>query len=202
MAIRHPGAPPHQGEWSAYHGKQMSEAQFLSIDDAEETDLEYVDGTAVEKGMVDRNHRLLARELDGRLWLYCKENGGESGPEGRVRLPSGRYRKPDVAYWKPGIPSGNDSVPTLAVEVCSPGETMASQRDKCREYRTAGAEVVWLIDPISRSAEVFEGQADAEPLPADGTLTSEYLPGLEVSSAELFAILGQPDGAPRSRGKD
>jgi Uma2 family endonuclease len=190
MAIRQPAEQTiAAGEWSQYHGKAMTEAEFLALDDAEETDLEYVDGMAVEKGLVNRNHRLIAQGLDARLWLYQNEAGGEGGPEGRVRLPSGHYRKPDCAYWLPGVPSGDESVPTLAVEVRSPSESMASQRRKCREYREAGALVCWLIDPISRSVEVFEDGLDAEPLPADGELSSRHLPGFAVSLQDLFAPL-------------
>lgn len=109
-----------------------------------------------------------------------------------MRLPSGNYRKPDYAYWLPGVHDGDDSLPSLAVEVRPPGETMASQRRKCREYREAGVLVCWLIDPIARVVEVFEGDVDAEPLPADGVLRSEQIPGFEVGVRELFAALGAP----------
>src|SRR5690606_27678708 len=121
-----------------YHGQPMSEAEFLALDDAEETDLEDVDGVAREKGVVDRNHGCIVHEIEGRLRLYRREAGGAAGPERRVRLPNGRYRKPDSMYWLPGVPSENDSIPSLAIEVRSPDETMASQRRKCREYREAG----------------------------------------------------------------
>jgi Uma2 family endonuclease len=167
----------------------MTEADYLALDDAEETDLEYYDGAAWRKGFVDRNHGVLAGQLTFALELHCRGQGGEQGPERRVLLNDGRYQKPDAAYWLPGIPKGNDSLPTLAIEVRSPDETMASQRRKCRRYRESGIPVTWLIDPISRTAEVFEDDLDGEPVPAGGMLRSELIPGLEISLTELWAAL-------------
>jgi Uma2 family endonuclease len=167
----------------------MTEAEFIALDNAEETDLEYVDGVAVEKGVVDRNHGNIAGEIDGRFWLYRQTHGGEFGPERRVRLPSGQMRKPDTAYWLSGTPVGDDAIPTVAVEIRFPDDTMAAQRRKYREYREAGVLACWLIDPLSRTVEIFEDAADGKPLPVDGTLTSRYLPGFELGLADLFAVL-------------
>ena len=191
MAIRQPlRQEAAQGdEWTDYNGRPMSEAEFVALDDSCETDLEYYDGAAREKGVVDRNHGVLAGEFSGRFWLLAREAGGEHGPERRVRLPDGKYLKPDAAYWLPGIPAESDSLPTVAVEVRSPTETMASQRRKCRWYREAGVPVVWLVDPISRTVEVFEGDLDGEPLPAAGVLSSPLLPGFAVPLPELWAAL-------------
>jgi hypothetical protein len=69
MAIRQPRERVGTGEWSEYDGRVMPEAEFLALDDAEETDLEYVDGVAVERGGGERDHCVLAGEIGGRLWL-------------------------------------------------------------------------------------------------------------------------------------
>jgi hypothetical protein len=45
----------------------MTEEAFLALDDAEETDLEYYDGAAWRKGLVDRNHRGRAGKLMAEL---------------------------------------------------------------------------------------------------------------------------------------
>ena len=96
-------------------------------------------------------------------------------------------------YWAPGKPRGDSDAaelpPSLAVEVRWPGESMNSQRDRCRFYREHGVDVCWLIDPRSRVAERFEGDFDAEPVPADGALTSAHLPGFALPLSELFAAL-------------
>jgi Uma2 family endonuclease len=191
MAIRQPHRrrQRYDDDWSEFHGRSMTEDEFRALDDADETDLEYYDGAAWRKGLVDRSHRALAGKLAYYFQLLVNASGGAQGPEGRVRLPGGRDLKPDAAYWLPGVPSGNDSLPTIAVEIRSPDQSMASQRRKCRMYRDGGVPVVWLIDPISRTAEVFEGDADGEPVPVDGVLRSEGVPGLEIPIAELWAAL-------------
>jgi hypothetical protein len=42
--------------------------------------------------------------------------------------------------------------------------------------------VCWVVDPISRTVEVFEGDIDAEPMPPDGVLWPEVRPGFESPS--------------------
>jgi Uma2 family endonuclease len=66
-------------------------------------------------------------------------------------------------------------------------ETMASQRAKCRWFRAHGVDVCWLIDPASRTVEVFEGNRDG--VRADGVLESAFLPGLRIPLDELFSGL-------------
>jgi Uma2 family endonuclease len=192
MAIRQPlpRAPiPDDDDWSMYDGVEMTDEEFLALDDRYETDLELIDGVAREKGVVNRNHRSITWRLAAAFWDYAQGHGGEAGPEGRVRLRNGRFVKPDMAYWLPGIPSGNDSLPTVATEVRSPGQTIASQRRKCRTYREAGVPIAWFIDPLRRVVEVFEGDLDAEPLPPEGVLRSDLLPGFELPVADLWTLL-------------
>jgi Uma2 family endonuclease len=66
---------------------------------------------------------------------------------------------------------------------------MNELRAKCRSFRAAGVDACWIIDPEDRRAYVFEGDRDAEELPADGILESAYLPGFRLSLADLFAVL-------------
>jgi Uma2 family endonuclease len=55
--------------------------------------------------------------------------------------------------------------------------------------RANGVDVCWLIDPETRSVEVFEGAKDGETLEADGTLASASLPGFTLPLRDLFAVL-------------
>ncbi len=190
MAIRKPTPTKEiKGEWSHLDGVAMSVEEFLHIDDTEESDLEYFDGVAWEKGVVDRRHGNLVGDLAYHFGGYKRTHGGEYGPERRVRLSPRRYFKADLAYYAAGSEMGNEVLPTVAVEVRSPDETMAAQRRKCRRYREVGVPVCWLIDPISRSVEVFEGELDGERLPADGVLSTPMLPGFELALRELFAVI-------------
>jgi Uma2 family endonuclease len=139
----------------------------------------------LQKPMPNAEHA----DLQYYLVAYRKTHGGRTGPERRVRLrdaPS--YRLPDTAYWVAGVPSGNDTVPTLAVEVRSPDQTMTELRAKCRAYRAGGVEVCWLFDPADRTVEVFEGRRDGETIPPHAKLESPFLPGF---SDDLFSVLGR-----------
>ena len=195
MAIRQPAAPqrkrayPDSDDWSEFHGVAMSVEEFLALDDAEGTDLEYVDGIVIGKAVADRNHRNLVGVITGRFWQRTLEHGGEQGPEGRVRLTTRRYRKPDAAYYGPDVPKGDEVSPTVAVEVWSPGVTMNSQRAKCRMWREHGIPVVWLFDPRTRTAEVFDADHDGAVFGAPHVLTTAHLPGFALPLAELFAVL-------------
>lgn len=79
--------------------------------------------------------------------------------------------------------------PTLAVEVRSPDDTMAEQRAKCRFYRNHGVDVCWLVDPASRTVEVFEAGREGAVLGANDTLTTPHLPGFALELSALFAVL-------------
>lgn len=189
MAIRqpNPSAPPFPV--SVYHGRRMSEAEFLALPE-EKPYLEYIDGMVLQKPMPDRSHRKLIQVLSYFFELYIRQAGGSGGPEGRVRLPDGSgFRLPDTAYWAPGRPDDDDSVPSVAVEVRSEGQTMAELRRKCRSFRSNGVDVCWLIDPYARTVEVFEGARDGEQLPADGALETAVMPGFSITLTELFAVL-------------
>jgi Uma2 family endonuclease len=179
---------PRQPGVSKYHGVRMTEEEYLSLPE-EKPYLEYVDGVVLQKPVVNRKHRRIVGRLDALFDAFVRSYGGDYGPEGRVQLRSGGFRLPDTAYWAPGRPTDDDSLPTLAVEVRSPDQTMTELRGKCRQFRTSGVDVCWLIDPEARVAEVFEGPRDAERLPRHGTLESAFLPGFSLPVDELFSVL-------------
>ena len=189
MAIRPPRArknPPQPS--SRYHGRRMSEAEYLALPE-EKPYLEYVDGLVLQKPMPNDDHAALIAELALILGLYRRGHGGRVRVEMRTRFPNGSFRIPDASYWAPGQPSGDDSIPTLAVEVRSPGQTMDELRAKCRFYRRNGVGVCWLIDPESRTAESFEGEADGLASGIEEELRSVLLPGFTLVLKDLFAVL-------------
>ena len=188
MAAR-PTLTPPPAQQSPYHGRRMTEAEYLSLPE-EKPYLEYVDGVVLQKPMTNAAHGRLVGFIDFAFGLYMRSHGGDYGPERRVYLADGSgYRLPDTSYWAPGRPSGDDSIPTLAVEVRSPDQTMDEQRQKCRAFRRNGVGVCWLIDPESRTVEVFEGGTERHASNQDEILTSPLLPGFELPLKDLFATL-------------
>lgn len=175
--------------------QKLSAQEYLAMPE-EPPYCEYVFGEVIRKMAPQKKNVSLVEEFSHFLGGYRRRVGGFSGAEQRVRFETERgaeFRLPDYAYWAPAKPQGPDETllpPTLAIEVRSPGESMESQRAKCRYYRRYGVEVAWLVDPETRSVEVFEGDRDGGQLANDASLQSVLLPGFELSVVELFAVLG------------
>jgi Uma2 family endonuclease len=171
----------------------MTPEEYLALPE-EKPYLEYVDGMVLQKPMPTKKHSKLALWIGHLLTMWILEHGGEAGVEARTRageLPN--YRLPDVSFWKPGYEGDDDDLPTLAIEIRLPDETWTELRKKCRFFRENGVEACWLIDPKSRTVEVFEGDRDGEHLDRDGVLTAACMPGFSLPLPELFSILGDDD---------
>ncbi|MBI2764496.1 MAG: Uma2 family endonuclease [Chloroflexi bacterium] len=195
MAVRRVPAsmPPPPGR-SRYDGKRMPLAEYLALPE-EKPALEYWNGRVVQKAVPRRKHARIQRWLGELLGPYMRAHGGDAETELRVWFGTARipgFLVPDAVYYAPGKPQGDDDrslPPTLAIEIRSKDETMAAQRQKCRDMRENGVDVCWLIDPETRTAEVFDGSADGEPVPAGSKLESPYLPGFSLALDELFSVL-------------
>lgn len=189
MAIRQPR--PHRqspGFPSRHHGLRMSVEDYLALPETKPY-LEYVAGVVLQKPMPNNDHSRLAARLAFHLTLHTQSaGGGHVGVEARTSVGPD-FRLPDVSYWAPGIPDGEDSLPTLAIEIRSPRQALSELRENCRFFRRNGVQACWLIDPARRAAEVFEGSVAGAAVPADGTLTSSCLPGFELPLSDLFSVL-------------
>ena len=167
---------------------RMTEDEFLALPEVKPY-LEYIDGWVLQKPMVNADHSDLAVELVAALRQYGKRVGGRAGIERRAHFASSHnYRLPDVCFFVVGRPALDDSPPTLAVEIRSPGQTVDQLRAKCRFFRANGIEECWLVDPRLRTVEQFSSDGEFI-LGADQTLISAALPGFELVLSELFAVL-------------
>lgn len=162
--------------------------------------VELVDGTLVEKAM-GYSESLVAGEIVFLLKQHLKvagTPGAVSGPDGMIKVLQKLVRIPDVAFvaWdrfpNRQVPRAKvpEVVPNLAVEVLSEGNTALEMEIKLKEYFLAGVDLVWFVDPDSRTVRVFTSPDDAETLTAKDTLTGgAVLPGFAVPVADLFASL-------------
>ncbi len=74
-------------------------------------------------------------------------------------------------------------MPDLAVEVVSPSQTLAEVRRKAETYLRHGSALVWLIDPGSETAEVWQ----REVIDSDGVLSGgAVLPGFSLPLRKIF----------------
>jgi len=158
---------------------------------------ELIDGTLVEKAMGWHESRV-AMALGHLLESFLDEHdlGIVTGADGTIRLMAGQVRIPDVAFFSwnrfpdrrlPEEPIP-DLAPDLAIEVLSPGNTEAEMRRKLRDYYTAGARLVWYIEPRQRTARVYTAVDQETEIGEDQSLSGgDVLPGFELPLRDLFA---------------
>lgn len=84
-----------------------------------------------------------------------------------------------------------EGAPDLAVEVLSPGNASAGVAAKIRDYLTAGAKAVWVVDPSSRTLTVHRpGPASGRPpeilSETDTVDGGSAVPGFRLPVREIF----------------
>ncbi len=112
-------------------------------------------------------------------------------------------RQPDVALvhyarWGAGPPHVGmawDTVPNLAVEIVSPTNAAEEVDQKVVDYFSAGAELVWTLNPESQRLYLHRSLKNVEIISATGTLDAgPLLPGFSLPLATLFAEAELPAG--------
>ena len=103
-------------------------------------------------------------------------------------------RAPDVAFISTArlphpAPRGfAELAPDLAVEVLSPEDRPGEVHEKVADWLNAGAQLVWVIDPIRSVARVYRANGDESQLgPADALSGEAVLPGFMLSLESVFA---------------
>lgn len=162
---------------------------------------ELVDGTLVEKA-IGYSESALAGAICAalRAFVMPKKLGIVTGADGMLRLFPGLVRGPDVAFvsWR-RIPAGRIPsepipllAPSLAVEVLSKTNTPREMDRKRREYFKAGVELVWIVEPVTRTVDVYNSPTQFTTRHESDTLDGgEVLSGFTLSLKELFAELDQ-----------
>ena len=80
-----------------------------------------------------------------------------------------------------------DLVPDLVVEVVSPNDRRREVQEKVEEWLNAGARLVWVLYPATRSAIVYRSLSDVSNLTADDYLDGEdVVPGFSCRVGDLF----------------
>jgi Uma2 family endonuclease len=120
------------------------------------------------------------------------------GADGTIQIKLKLVRIPDIAFiaWdrfperrlpKEAVPL---VVPNLAVEVLSKSNTKREMAIKREEYFQAGVEMVWEVDPTSRTIDVHSSLHDTTTLTMNDTLLGgTVLRGFQLPLKDLFAEL-------------
>ena len=162
---------------------------------------EWVHNTIVEKAMGAHESRiggLVVLHLGG--YIDTHDLGIFYIPDGVLRVHKNAARAADIAFvsWSrlPGgkAPDAEDRIPNIApnlmVEILSFSNTKREMKRKRQDYFQAGVDLVWEIDPDSRTAKAYTDVDEFEEIPTDGVLDGgDVLPGYQLSLAALFAKL-------------
>lgn len=182
-----------------------TEEDLLRIATQEDRLYELENGVLVEKPM-GWYESILAGLILTEINLYLREHdlGKASGADGPFRILPGIVKLPDVSFigwsrWpKMPLPRGRTPslVPHLAVEVLSESNTPREMENKLQRYFEAGVELVWYVDPETRSARVFTSPAEVTAIDENGVLDGgAVLPGFQLSLRQLFEQADRPGPA-------
>lgn len=173
-----------------------TEADVLAVHAKEKVLCELVDGMLVEKPM-GLLESVLAMFIGSEIGAYLKTNklGFVAGADGMMRLAAGLVRIPDVSFvsWNqlptravPPTPILGLR-PDLAVEVLSRSNTDVEIERKIGEYFAAGTQLIWIVDPTTRTVRVLTSAVDQQLLSEDKSLDGgAVLPGFSLSVAAIF----------------
>jgi Uma2 family endonuclease len=173
-----------------------TEEDLLEARRRESVVCELIDGVLVEKPM-GTYESALAVLLASFIQTYLDEHpiGFITGEAGFLRILPRRTRAPDVSVilWErlPDQRMPADAVfrvaPHLAVEILSEGNTAGEIEMKLSEYRRAGINLVWIIDPVARTATVHTLAGQTETLDENGVLDGgDVLPGFQLPLTRLL----------------
>lgn len=162
---------------------------------------EVIDGVLVEKAMGYYESRIaiaLGFFIEG--FAQQHDLGILIGSDGPMFVEPGQMRYPDLSFfaWKrfphrklPRIPI-LDLVPDLSVEVLSSSNTRREMERKRRENFSAGAQLIWEIEPADRQIRVYTSVDEFTTLGDGDTLEgSDVLPGFRLAVTTHFDRAGQ-----------
>jgi Uma2 family endonuclease len=176
---------------------KATEQDLIRLNEQKKGLYELVDGVLVEKimGCPESALALWVGHLV-QMFLDINDLGFLLGPDGAMRLMPGLIRVPDISFvrWERAPQRGvipdepiADMAPDLAVEVLSKGNRRGEMNRKLREYFLAGVQVVWFVNPVRRTVQVFTAPDESTVLTEDQMLEGgDLLPGLTLSLRQIF----------------
>lgn len=163
--------------------------------------VELVRGVLLVQELPGPIHGHVAAELTSRLreFVRGKVLGHVFGEAGfRLTREPDTVRGADLAFVSlermPEIPRRGypDLAPDLVVEILSPGDRPGEVLEKVGEWLTAGARLVWLLDPERGQARVFRADGTVTLLSHDDALDGEeVLPGFTLPLDALLRVGGR-----------
>ncbi len=148
-------------------------------------DREYVDREIRERNVGKWEHARLQALLAAWIGAHEKQCGIIGSVAQRVQVSESRVRVPDLVVLTAGAqPDVLTDPPLLVIEILSPDDSYSDTEERAKDYRAMGVEVVWIIDPKTRTGRMCSGRdwVEAERLEVKGT-------PLYVNLPEIFSQL-------------
>jgi Uma2 family endonuclease len=135
----------------------------------------------------------IARQLAN--WVRPRKLGRVAGSSAGFKLPNatGDVRAPDCSFIQASrlrrtTQDFAQLIPDLAFEVVSKSDSLSKQRQKVQTYLGLGMVVGVVVDPRTRTVEVYRPGEEATVLQNGDTLTvPELLPGWEMEVESIWA---------------
>lgn len=97
------------------------------------------------------------------------------------------YVSADVIAQQPSDLTIIDGLPTLAVEILSPSDTIEDINEKLSAYLEAGVPLVWIVNPYQHTVTVHTPDSEPVLFNVNQDLMAEpHLPGFRVPVRRLF----------------
>jgi Uma2 family endonuclease len=131
-----------------------------------------------------------------RMFIKPRKLGRLTGSDAGVWLERDpdTVREPDIAFFSAEkMPLGTrvtgyaEVVPDLVVEVVSPNNSLREVNDKALMWLSYGVSLVWVVNPDSRSVDVFRAGRAVSTLTENDTLDGlDTLPGFTCAVRDVF----------------
>ncbi len=173
-----------------------AEELFQMPDDGQRHEL--IEGELTTTTPAGFEHGAIVAQLSSQLAGYVKQHGlglvlGAETGFMLARNPD-TVRAPDIAYVRRerieagGIPKTYyPGPPDLAVEVLSPGDTIAEVDRRVHDWLRFGTRLVWTVNPSGRNATVYRSESNVVLLTvADSLDGGDVVPGFSCRVADIF----------------
>ena len=129
-------------------------------------------------------------------WTRGDQTGVAFDSSGGFKLPNGATRSPDAAWVRRSRLAGLTReqkqkflplCPDFVIELRSPTDNLQAVLDKMQEYLDNGAQLGWLLDPLTRRVHVYLPQRSPEILEAPSTVSADpLLPGFVLDLQKIW----------------
>jgi Uma2 family endonuclease len=174
----------------------MSAKTLISVEkfdrlEEEEFRYELDEGELITMTRPGTDHGRIQRRLLMVLQTYLDNRGGGEafGPDILFVLGPNTKRAPDVSVVLREIGSVKEitGAPDIAAEILSPSNTKKEMRRKVSQFFASGCRLAWIIDPKTRTIEIWESASGpSRTLSNSDSLETPLLPGFISPIAKLF----------------